>query len=79
MEIGRLVNLERLSGRLPPEEQGAAGKPKKREGGSHEADRGVKPAAERPVFSAPINFEYLPSGKIQLNREIRRQLVDLFE
>lgn len=75
MEIGRLVNLERLSGRLPPEEQGAAGKTKKREGQSPEEGR----TAERPVFTAPINFEYLPSGKIQLNRKIRRQLVDLFE
>ncbi|HRV08089.1 MAG TPA: hypothetical protein P5568_06420, partial [Acidobacteriota bacterium] len=81
MEFTRLINVERLSGRLPPEQR--EGEKVRRKEETSEKSRPTSPQRtggdDEAVFSAPINFEYLPSGKLQVNQEIKQQLIDLFE
>jgi len=81
MEIGRLINVERITGKLPSDEARGNGKPKKKSS-SEEGTEGSTPVAKNSraaAYSTPINFEYLPSGKIHLNREAREQIIDFFE
>jgi hypothetical protein len=81
MEIGRLINVERISGRLPSDQAKANGKSRKRDdsGEGQEVSVEVKKDERASEYKAPINFEYLPSGRILLNREARKQVIDFFE
>ncbi len=81
MEIGRLINVEKMSGQLPSDEAKGSAKTKKKESGVSEQNQNSKSAKSggAEAFSAPINFEYLPSGRILLNREARKQIIDFFE
>lgn len=80
MEISRLISVERISERLPSEEAKGGAKSKKKEASESRGNgqESVKKAGARE-YALPINFEYLPSGKIQLNREAREQIIDFFE
>ena len=81
MEIGRLISAERISERLPSDEAKENARSRKKstsDNGHREAPAAVK-SGRVEEFSTPINFEYLPSGKILLNREAREQIIDFFE
>lgn len=39
----------------------------------------VSGGASVDEYTTVINFEYVPSGKVQLNTEARRQIIDLFQ
>jgi hypothetical protein len=79
MEIGRPISIERISERLPSDEAKSSAKRKGASG--TRANDGPAPGKglKSLEFFAPINFEYLPSGKIQLNREARERIIDFFE
>ena len=81
MEIGRLINIERISGRLPSDQAKDNGKSRKKgdAGEEQEVSMEAKKAERATEYRAPINFEYLPSGRILLNREARKQVIDFFE
>jgi hypothetical protein len=81
MEIGRLINVEKMSGQLPSDEAKGSAKAKKKESSVGEQSQSPKKAkfGGPEGYSTPINFEYLPSGRIMLNREARKQIIDFFE
>ncbi len=81
MEIVRLINVERISGRLPSDQDKAKSKDRKRDdsGDRQELSMEVKKDERASEYKAPINFEYLPSGRILLNRDARKQVIDFFE
>ncbi len=80
MDIGRPISIERISERLPSEETRGSVKSKKKGSAGGRPYTDSAPAASKVAeFLTPINFEYLPSGKIQLNREAREQIIDFFE
>ena len=81
MEIGRLINVEKMSGQLPSDEAKGSAKTKKKESSVGEQSRVPKSAksGSSETYSTLINFEYLPSGRIHLNREARKQIIDFFE
>jgi hypothetical protein len=81
MEIGRLISVEKMSGQLPSDEAKGSAKAKKKESpmGEQNQERRTAKSGGGEGFSTPINFEYLPSGRILLNREARKQIIDFFE
>ncbi|MEJ2077020.1 MAG: hypothetical protein P8020_13245 [Acidobacteriota bacterium] len=81
MEIGRLINVEKMSGQLPSDGAKGSAKAKKKDSSAGEQHENPKTAESGGAegYSTPINFEYLPSGRILLNREARKQIIDFFE
>lgn len=81
MEIGRLINVEKMLGQLPSDGAKGSAKGKKKESPVGEQNQSAQSAKSKGAdgYSAPINFEYLPSGRILLNREARKQIIDFFE
>lgn len=61
----------------------AGGKTVKSESSPAEAAQPVPVATSKvhlvEEYSAIINFEFVPSGKIHLNREAREHIIDFFE
>lgn len=81
MEVGRILSLERLRERSLADDSRTPGRSQKKPSPTEESAPGLQAADSKPSgeFRSPINFAYLPSGRIQLNQDERNQLIDFFE
>jgi len=84
LEISRVLNLDRLSQKMSSDDSGSPAKSRKKNA-SVEVKDGTKKTVQtyshtgRTEYSTTINFEYVPSGRIHMNREARNRIIDFFQ
>ena len=84
LEISRVLSLDRLSQKMSSDDSRGTVKTKKKSetapaNGSGKGTTPVSRSSNKKVYSSTINFEYVPSGKIHMNREARNRIVDFFQ
>lgn len=85
LEINRVLGLDRLSQKMSSDDSGKPAKTKKKNivattngFGNGTGPRTTAGSAKRE-YSTAINFEFVPSGKIHMNREARNRIIDFFQ
>ena len=85
LEISRVLSLDRLSQKMSSDDTRGPAKIKKKNavvptnGSGNGTGLRTTAGSDKREYSSAINFEYVPSGKIHMNREARDRIVDFFQ